>query len=269
MFRLICKRQIILMNFWPTMCWGKAFMPVHVVVAFFTITFALQVLAADNTHEAAARKYYSTWMKTDKRLFLQSFAGIAGATNQQTQAIALALLESPEYELIFVKHLKNIYTEVELLSLIDLANTPAFRLFNERMPHLVDRTLPEVRTFYSANYAELSRRATEKQISRRLQCLDNGPRELPGGRGESVFDVLPKAERIGYICDSVLEDKFAKSMFVTCTNQKTMCDDFAVINFRYDTTTLKLESINAGRTTALIEALSKQGRFTAGNLPPR
>jgi len=227
----------------------------------------LVALAADSTHEAVARQFFSAWMKTDRERLVRAIAGPAGATWPQTRALVLTALESPEFEAIYVKHLVGTFSEQELTSLVEMSRTPAFQIFSERMPQFTERALPEVAAFFKNNTAELNRRAVERQKERRTLCQTHGPSRLPGRTGDSALTVLANARQTGYVCGEALEDRRAGVMYVACTNDKTYCDDYQVINFRYDTATMRLESINIGRSSAVIDALSKEGRLTAGTLP--
>ena len=127
------------------------------------VSISSPVLASDTQHEEAARKFLIAWMNIDRPRLVQGFTAAMGSSNPDTSALVLEALESPELEAIYVKHLVNAFSADELTTLYIMATSPAFRLFNERMPGFSTQVLPEVVTFFRSNAAELSRRVAAKR----------------------------------------------------------------------------------------------------------
>jgi hypothetical protein len=238
------------------------------LIGFLTgICLSLSAFAADTSHEAAARKFLDAWLKTDKQRLVRVIAGPVGATYPQTRALIREALDSPEFDAIYVRTLVATFTEAELLALLDMAQTPAFRLFNDRIIQFTEQSLPEIHAYLKANAPALSKRAAAKQQERRSLCQAHGPSELPGRARDNALGALSRARKAGYVCNEVLEDKLAKQIYVVCTHQQTYCDDYEIINLRYDASTLEVGVINIGRPNDLLDALSKQGRLARGTLP--
>lgn len=233
------------------------------------LCLTLSAFAADTSHEAAARRFLDAWLKADKQRLVRVIAGPVGATYPQTRALIREVLDSPEFDAIYVRTLVATFTEAELLLLLDMAQTPAFRLFNDRIIQFTEQSLPEIHAFLKENAPALSKRAAAKQQERRSLCQAHGPSRLPGRARDNALEVLSQARKIGYVCNEVLEDKLAKQLYVVCTHQETHCDDYEIINFRYDALSMEVGVINIGRPNELLDALTKQGRLTRGTLPSR
>jgi hypothetical protein len=158
---------------------------------------SLSALAADISHEAAARKFLETRLKTDKQRLVRVIAGPVGATYPQTRALIREALDSPEFDAIYVRSLVATFSEPELLLMIDMAQTQAFRLFNERIIQFTEQSLPEIDAFLKSNAAALSKRAAERQKERRSLCQAHGPSDLPGRARDNALDVLSRAKKVG------------------------------------------------------------------------
>jgi hypothetical protein len=133
------------------------------LILLVAVIIGSPALAADTPHEEAARKFVAAWMNVDRPRLVHGFVAVMGASNPDTKALVLEALDSPELEAIYVKHIVKTFSVDELTNLNAMAVSPAFKLFNERMPSFTAQVLPEVVNFFRSSTAELSRRVAEKR----------------------------------------------------------------------------------------------------------
>jgi len=231
--------------------------------------FTFAASAADTSHEAAAREYFAAMMETDKPRLAKAFVATMGNAGAETADLSLEMLESPEYETLFVSILVKIFSEKELLSLVEMTNLPAYQLLQERLPALTEKVGPEMADFFRKNQTVFSLRVAAKREQRRALCEKHGPHQMPGKIKDNYWDVFPKVISQGYSCTIAMENKKGKFKYVGCSNQQTYCDQKARIGLWFDSTTLEITRIDYGGIPILTDDLLTKLGYTPSSLPQR
>jgi len=240
------------------------------LIFIFLFHFAFTVSAADTSHEETARKFFATMMKNNKPGLAQALGAFGGPADRRN--VAVAAFESQEFEAIYVKNLVKTFSEQELRSLIEMANTPAYRLYSERSSIFLATMAPEIITFYKNFAAESAKRTEEKNResqAKAASCWDESNSQIPEFINSNL-SLFPFLEGKGYNCSEVQEDKLAKLMYISCRRPQPNCLYDRVVSLRLDMTTLRVDKAYDGPHSAtVIDELTRQGRLTPGVLPQK
>lgn len=240
------------------------------LIIIFLFHFAFTASAADTSHEAAARKFFSAMMKTNKPGLAQALG--AFGSSAESRKVAIEALESQEFEAVYVRNLVKTFSEQELSSLVEMANTPAYRLYSERSSIFLAKMAPELATFYRNFAAESVKRTEDKNRENQekaVSCRDERTSQIPEFINSNL-SLFPFLEGKGYNCSEVQEDKLAKLMYVSCRRPQPNCRYDRIVSLRLDMTTLKVDMAYDGPHSAtILGELTRQGRLTPGVLPQK
>lgn len=149
----------------------------------FAIFFTACILASSSwadtaTYKAAALKVQKITFGIDKPRMLQVFASSIGQNiSQDEKEILLEILDSSEFEEIYVRSLMKVFSEPELVALAEMMDNPAFRIYMERMPIFMEDWMPEAMAHWKKSVPEFRRRVAErKKVPGGAVCLNaDGP----------------------------------------------------------------------------------------------
>jgi hypothetical protein len=137
----------------------------RIITTFVTALILVNSSWADTTaYEAAARRVQKVTFGIDKPRMVQTFASAMRQNlSQEDRAILLEIMESSELEAIYVRNLMKVYSEPELIMLADMMESPAYRLYTDRMATFMQGLMPEAAAFWRKSLPEFQRRVEERK----------------------------------------------------------------------------------------------------------
>lgn len=135
-----------------------------IAVLVTTFVVANSSWADTAAYEAAARKVQKITFSIDKPRMLQAFLSSMGQNySPDDKAILLEILESTELETIYIRNLKKVFSESELIALAEMMDSPAYRIYTERMPTFMQGLMPEAAAYWRKSIPEFQRRVAERK----------------------------------------------------------------------------------------------------------
>lgn len=169
------------------------------------VSFAAMVLCANlsladtASHLAAAKKVTELSLAVDKRRLLDALLASLGLKESaETKEIVLEAFGSSEVEYIYVRSLMKVYSESELIGIAEMMDTPAYRVYNERMPDFSAVLAPQITAYWYRSNVELQRRQQAKrtQVAAQEATTAIQQTEGPAGTGRVSKDCAECPEMI-------------------------------------------------------------------------
>lgn len=136
----------------------------RLIAVIATLILANSAWADATAYEAAARRVQKITFGIDKPRMLQTFATSMGQNySPDDRAILLEILESSELEAIYVKNLMKVFSEPEISALAEMMESPAYRLYTERMSTFMQGLMPEASAYWRRSIPEFQRRVAERK----------------------------------------------------------------------------------------------------------
>ena len=145
----------------------------RIIAMFVTALISINSSWADTAaYEAAARRVQKVSFGIDTPRMIQTFAAsMRQSYSQEDKAILLEIFESSELEAIYAKNLMKVFSEAELIALAEMMESPAYRIYTERMAIFMQGLMPEAAAYWRKSLPEVQRRMAER-------------RKLSGERGQ-------------------------------------------------------------------------------------
>lgn len=141
------------------------------VVLFITAISSTWALADDTPYDLAARKVMSLTFVADKTRMILALTSVEGKKIlPETLAIVADAFNTREFEDLYVASLKKNFSESELESLAVMMSSPAFRIYQERMPSFAQSLMPAAMPYFQRFVAERLKLVREEKPMAKRQA---------------------------------------------------------------------------------------------------